>query len=1267
MFKNEYTLNVDIKRKFTALVPTFVQNDTATLKFKIFNNGLPYDLSSFTNAEVTTQRKDGNIVIGKAYIEGSVGNQYIRYEYLGNEMAESGFAQTTLTIFSDTTRVSILPFKINIVADIRDAIGASEEYGVLQDLIVRVEDVLDNIGSVVDNANQAVDSANQAVIDANQAIIDADNAVSLATANATLANEAANNADAKAIIADSAAINANSKATLAEEKAQLADSAATNANNAILGIDEATSNANQATINANNAAQNTNDAIANVNTTIDTANDAIFNANQATSDAQIAIQNTVQATSDAVVAKQDTEQAISNANTATSNASTATTNANKATTEANLAKDGALMAIASATTATQNANTSATNAQTVADNTNSQGQFVLGKAYKKNNLVLDNGSTWIALVNTQGNPLPVLPITENTYWRLVAQRGIDGEGSVSSVNGTFPDVNGNVTLDLGDSITMVDGFSPNELGNVITHANKSVLDKFSESNGNPQYNGNPLGAVESVNGQTGVVTGLETVANSDNKLSTKVDKVTGKQLSTEDFTAANKTKLTGIETGAQVNAVTSVNGATGAITGLETTVNADSKLTNKVDKVAGKQLSTEDYTSIEKTKLSNIADSANNYTHPTTAGNKHIPTGGATGNFLKYSASGTAVWSTPTSSDITESTTKKFVSDTKIAEWDAKATPEYVDNKTGILFDNIGDMRALETANITDLVKAINEINAKPTGGDTTEIAKQINTLYKLSTGIIREQAYTKLLQEASSRLDGGTVFAHDMNGNIIGMTLDEANSQNIVIRDGKMMMIAKSEVTKTITDATVVASAYDTSGNGGRKIVRLSNGWLVVVVKTTNFFYFYVDKQTGTGFVPLCHITTATIGSNDIAIASRGTRVHVVDGISTTGVISLTFEATTVPNINIYGVAPYYSGFVDSTQTAIGNVSLAINPEGTELHAVWSSKNATYPNSFNIRYAKGVISQVDGSVTWGTVEQVTTSVTATQDYTNPSIITISNGYPVFICSFNRSGTSRIESYNWNGSSFTVKIIYDGGAYLQSSPSAIFVPKSVNGLANGRIWVAWYGRDGTANPVENIRVSYSDDGGITWSAMQKVTNETTVCVAPTITADKNNNIYIVFGGVVSSKNQVRKIKNTTGTWGSITNVTNDVNGAYEPNALNSIDISASEPLFIYKGTSKVGFYGTWQEPVETPTLTAKAVYDIPSTDYVGAFIKKIGATTVQAYVNDVLTDAELVDSEYQFTKQLATEAPVKLRLELSRVATTGGENDAATRVLGGRS
>ncbi len=41
------------------------------------------------------------------------------------------------------------------------------------------------------------------------------------------------------------------------------------------------------------------------------------------------------------------------------------------------------------------------------------------------------------------------------------------------------------------------------------------------------------------------------------------------------------------------------------------------------------------------------------YTHPTTAGNVHIPAAGASGNFLKYSSAGTAAWATPAIADIT--------------------------------------------------------------------------------------------------------------------------------------------------------------------------------------------------------------------------------------------------------------------------------------------------------------------------------------------------------------------------------------------------------------------------------------------------------------------------------------------------------------------------------------------------------------------------------------------------------------------------------------
>lgn len=48
----------------------------------------------------------------------------------------------------------------------------------------------------------------------------------------------------------------------------------------------------------------------------------------------------------------------------------------------------------------------------------------------------------------------------------------------------------------------------------------------------------------------------------------------------------------------------------------------------------------------DKTKLDGIATGANKYVHPTTSGNKHIPSGGSAGQVLKWSADGVAVWGT---------------------------------------------------------------------------------------------------------------------------------------------------------------------------------------------------------------------------------------------------------------------------------------------------------------------------------------------------------------------------------------------------------------------------------------------------------------------------------------------------------------------------------------------------------------------------------------------------------------------------------------------
>lgn len=83
------------------------------------------------------------------------------------------------------------------------------------------------------------------------------------------------------------------------------------------------------------------------------------------------------------------------------------------------------------------------NAELLINEVKSAGKFNLSTLYKKNNTVLDNGSTWIALQDTQNNPLPVLPIVENTYWRLAALHGSKGDkgdtGAALSILGKLTD------------------------------------------------------------------------------------------------------------------------------------------------------------------------------------------------------------------------------------------------------------------------------------------------------------------------------------------------------------------------------------------------------------------------------------------------------------------------------------------------------------------------------------------------------------------------------------------------------------------------------------------------------------------------------------------------------------------------------------------------------------------------------------------------------------------------------------------------------------
>lgn len=123
--------------------------------------------------------------------------------------------------------------------------------------------------------------------------------------------------------------------------------------------------------------------------------------------------------------------------------------------------------------------------------------------------------------------------------------------------------------------------------------------------------------------------GLATEQALQDGLDSKVDKIEGKQLSTEDFTTAYKNKLESLEPQTQsdfsqtdetaadyIKNKPAINGnvltkdSTAKDLDLYTAGEVDSKLYDKVDKVEGKQLSSEDFTSQLKDKLDSIETGA---------------------------------------------------------------------------------------------------------------------------------------------------------------------------------------------------------------------------------------------------------------------------------------------------------------------------------------------------------------------------------------------------------------------------------------------------------------------------------------------------------------------------------------------------------------------------------------------------------------------------------------------------------------------------------
>ena len=188
----------------------------------------------------------------------------------------------------------------------------------------------------------------------------------------------------------------------------------------------------------------------------------------------------------------------------------------------------------------------------------------------------------------------------NVVWTEDGWDALSGSFDTTAIEGSIQEVADNLAQEILDR-TQADTTINNNVSS-LTNRVKVNEDKLTIINGNESTTGSIANAIKQAKSYTDTTVTAE---------QTRAEKA--EQKLTSDL-ASEVTRAKGAESANTTAIQNEINRATG----VESTLSSDVELISKtkVDKVIGKQLSTEDYTTEEKTKLSGIDDNANNYTLP---------------------------------------------------------------------------------------------------------------------------------------------------------------------------------------------------------------------------------------------------------------------------------------------------------------------------------------------------------------------------------------------------------------------------------------------------------------------------------------------------------------------------------------------------------------------------------------------------------------------------------------------------------------------------
>jgi len=360
-------------------------------------------------------------------------------------------------------------------------------------------------------------------------------------------------------------------------------------------------------------------------------------------------------------------------------------------------------------------------------------------------------------------------------------------------------------------------------------------------------------------------------------LATKVDKVQGKDLSTNDYTTAEKNKLAGISGTNTGDQDLSSYATTAALGTKANSSDLTAGLATKVDKVQGKDLSTNDYTTAEKNKLAAI-------------------TGTNTGDQINITGNAATA--------------------TKLA---------VARNINGVLFDGSGDITISSNSNAENLDGTY--LKSTITGSHLTSLGILANATVngKVIVGASSENSASAVL-EANSTTQGflpprltlaqRNAITNPAQGLMIYCTNCGTNGEPEYFNGTTWLNLAGNAAAKAIPTINLLVGNYTYSGSGQGPNSASNSG--------TGSSYTYSYVGTGSTTYAASSTRPTNAGTYNVTVTLDASSDGYYNSASATAAFNIAKATPTItPTIGTYNynlASPSAQGPSTATNTGTGN-----------------------------------------------------------------------------------------------------------------------------------------------------------------------------------------------------------------------------------------------------------------------------------------------------------------------------------------------------------